>query len=131
MLYREWGRDMGIMYKVTDLGIHPTGESSHAHAINDAGQVVGRADVLIKPPKFKPHLADHAFHWDRYRDPPMVDLHGRWSGFTSSAFSVCDFTGPLTGWVVGGTSLISDTNPAGNAFYCDNPFGKFPTLYDL
>ena len=121
---------MGIMYQVTDLGILPSGTSSHAHAITDTGQVVGRADVLIKP-KWKPSLVDHAFHWDRHRDPPMVDLHDDWSWLKSSAFSVYDFNGPMTGWVVGGTSLINDLNPAGDAFYCDNPFFKFPTLRDL
>lgn len=107
------------MYEITDLGT-PGGVKSHATlatAINDAGQVVGRADF--------PGKIFYAFFWDRQNPQTMIYLHDGWPWTTSIAFSANN-----SGRVVGGTVPINAA-PLGDAFYCADPLSKVPTMVDL
>ena len=60
--------------KVEDLGTLPAAEHSEALAVNDAGQVVGRAGVLACGPKYCGWIGSRGFLWQR--DVGMIDLGG-------------------------------------------------------
>ena len=107
------------MYKITDLGTlgGVNSRATLATAINDAGQVVGRADF--------PGKIFYAFFWDPQNPQTMIYLHTGWPWPTSIAFSVNN-----SGRVVGGTVPIN-AMPLGDAFYCADPLSEVPTMVDL
>jgi len=88
-----WGAHVAqaVSYEVIDLGTLG-GPTSQANAINNAGQVVGKADLASG--------ASHAFVWE---NAPMLDL-GTLGGANSSAYAIND-----NGEIVGSSYLAGDT----------------------
>ncbi len=102
------------MHTIKDLG-----PLTHPMAVNDAGQVVGYADIDITG-----HI-HHAFFWDSGN---LINLDDNWPPHTEAAFSV-----NKDGQVVGSTALISDLTPSTGllAFFCGEPLANNPTLLPL
>ena len=82
------------MYNVTDLGTLG-GKNSQANAINDPGDVAGRAD---DPQRF------HAVRWDRRPTLATIDLHDpNWGLGQNRDTSIALSINNAHGQVVGGT----------------------------
>ena len=111
------------MYNVTDLGTLG-GKNSQANAINDPGDVAGRAD---DPQRF------HAVRWDRRPTLATIDLHDpNWGLGQNRDTSIALSINNAHGQVVGGTVPIDSTTPHGHAFFCPKPHpGQTPQMVDL